>query len=212
VRKVIFMFVVMLAACVFAGTAGASTKGDWPDGQLDAAASSVAGHPITVWCESSWGNWIHAGDNAGMDFSFVFGFTYIGTPVIYINPTECLTLHALVNNEWVGSFEASIALLTLAHESVHQRGIADEGQAECTALPLVAGLAENYFGFPATIPDKKVVNYTKTVAKRIKGKTYRFKVRSQKVVTVQIPDPFLAAVQADAVRWHKTLPPAYQAC
>jgi hypothetical protein len=211
-RKTVVTILTALAMLAFASTAVAASKGDWPDSRLDAAAASVAGHPVQVWCEGSWGDWIHAGDQQGVDFGVVFGFTVIGQPVIYIDPSECLTLHAMLANDFVGSFEVSIALLTLAHESVHQRGIADEGQAECTALPLVPGLAVNFFGYPETVPQTKIVSYTKTVVRRIKGKTYRFKVRSQKAVTVQVANPFLAYLATDALAWHRTLPPAYQAC
>lgn len=204
------VLIAALAALTLAGTAAASTAGNWQDSRLDAAASSIAGHPVNVWCEMSWGDWIHAGDYAGQDFGVVLGFTYLDSPTIYISPAQCDTLHALLNNEFVGSYHASLALLTLAHESVHQRGIADESVTECTALPLVPGLAEDYFGFPATIQQTKIVSYTKTVVRRIKGQRVVIKIRAQKAVKVTVPDPWLKWIADDAQRWHNSLPAQYR--
>jgi hypothetical protein len=110
----------------------------------------------------------------------------------------------------VGSYHSSIALLTLAHEGVHQRGIGDEGVADCTALPLVPGLAANYFGVPRTIARTKIVNYTKTVVRRVNGKSVRMRVRAQKAVRFSIANPFLGKLAADARAWHRAAPPQYQ--
>jgi hypothetical protein len=205
--------VAVVTAAILAATAGpaaASKSSNWPLAQLDAASSAVAGHPVQVWCEGSWGDWIHLGDSVGVDFGTVFGFTNLDDPVIYINPDKCETLHALVSNYDVGTYHASIAILTLAHESVHQRGISDEGVTDCTALPLVPDLAVNYFGYPETVAQTKIVSYTKTVVKRVNGKRVTIKVRAQKAVKVTVANPELAWLAEDALAWHRSLPAEYQ--
>lgn len=210
-RKYILALLVVVAACaVFAGTAGASTKSNWPNAQLDSAASSVAGHPVTVWCEDSWGDWIHAGDHYSEDWSYLLGFTFISQPEIFVNPQVCETLHALVSGLDVGAYHASQAILTLAHESVHQRGISDESVTDCTAYPLVPGLAANFFGVPRTVNEKRIVSYTKAVVKRANGRTVKVKVRAQKVVWKAVANPYLNLLGAYAQAWHKSAPAAYQ--
>jgi hypothetical protein len=206
-RKIIVVAVVALAGFVLANSAAAS---NWPSGRLDTAASAVAGHPVQVWCEENWGDWIHLGDDYGEDFSYLMGFTFPSEPIVYINPAHCESLHALLGGSQVGSYHSSIALLTLAHEAVHQRGIDDEGVTDCTALPLVPGLAANYFRVPRRIARTKIVNYTKTVVRRVNGKSVRMRVRAQRAVRLSIANPFLGKLAADARAWHRAAPPQYQ--
>jgi hypothetical protein len=101
---------------------------------------------------------------------------------------------------------ASSALLTLAHEAVHQRGVTDEGVTDCTALPLVPGLATKFFGIPATV--EQTVTATKTIVVRIGKRSKRVRVSYAK--TKSVPNPYLTKLEADAVRWHRLGGPAYQ--
>lgn len=206
-RKIIVVAVVALAGFVLATSAAAS---NWPSGRLDSAASAVAGHPVQVWCEDNWGDWIHLGDDVGVDFSYLMGFTFPSEPIVFINPAHCETLHALETGLQVGAYHSSLALLTLAHEAVHQRGVRDESVTDCTALPLVPGLASNYFRVPRTIARTKIVSYTKTVVRRVNGKTVRVRVRAQRAVRVRVANAFLAQLGTYARAWHSTAPPAYQ--
>lgn len=190
---------IIVAAAAFLAFAAPAAAGSWPDARLDQAASSVAGHPVFVYCEDDWVEWY----NTFRVNQNVFGFTYLSRPVVFVNPRECLTLHALVNGADVGTFYASIALLTLVHESVHQRGISDEGITECTALPLVPGIATAYFGIPQTAPQE----YTASVVKRVG----RRRVTVQVVRTRQVPNPYLDRLAADTRAWHNILPDNYRA-
>jgi hypothetical protein len=206
-RKIVVVAVAALAAFVLASPAAAS---NWPSGDLDAAASAVAGHPVQVWCEENWGDWIHLGDDDGEDFSYLEGFTFPSEPIVFINPAHCETLHALLDGRQVGSYHSSIALLTLAHEAVHQRGVLDEGVTDCTALPLVPGLATDHFGVPRSVSKTRIVSYTKTVVRRVNGRSVRVRVRAQKAVRVNIANPYLADLAAAARAWHRAAPAEYQ--
>ena len=110
----------------------------------------------------------------------------------------------------VGTYYAASAIVTLAHEAVHQRGIADEGLTDCTALPLVAGLAVKYFGITETVTERylvpKTIKRTVTVAKKKKTVTVRTTVQATRTV----PNPWFQQLKVDTVSWHKAKPAEYQ--
>ena len=145
--------ITLVLACA-AGllTAGTASAANWSDGRLDAVASQIAGKPVRVHCEDSWYEWINAGEEAGEDWSYVNGFTALVEPVVYINPGRCETLHALLElgPRGVGVFHAAGAVKTLVHEAVHQRGVTNEGETDCTALSLVDDVAVRSCGYKRT--------------------------------------------------------------
>jgi hypothetical protein len=163
----------VLAVCALAFTASA-TAGNWQDGKLDQIASSVAQRPVSVWCESSESDWIHTGDHFGQNWDSLFGFTSLTTPVVYVNPRECATLHALVGGEDVGSYWGSIAMLTLIHEATHQRlSSGDEALVECSALKLLPTVAQAGFSVPTTVAQKYVASRTVASRARQDGSPHR---------------------------------------
>lgn len=101
----------------------------------DDVAASVAGHPVSVHC-GTWDEYAAAGP--GPFFARVFlGFTILdGSDDVYLNPDVCAGLARPSEPRAFGA-----AVLILAHESVHQRGVRDELRAECLALPLVSRTA-----------------------------------------------------------------------
>lgn len=185
----------LVASLVLAPSAVAA---DWSLPNADAAATAVAGHPVHVYCESSWTEWVNYFEPQGTDGTAVNGFTSIASPVVYVSPRQCETLHAVAASEDVGTYYAASALLTLVHESVHQRGISDEGVTDCTALPLVPGVATSFFGVPATVLARQLV--------RVRSHhRWRLVARS-----VSVPNPWLLRLAVDALRWHRSKPAAYQ--
>lgn len=184
-RKLLVLVVILLA--LVSGTARAQNV---PDPRLDAAASSIAGHPVTVWCELDWSAWLQMSQGQ----PDAQGFTRIGTPIVYVDPEVCVELHALLNGEDVGAYFAAEGLLTLAHESVHQRGITSESAADCTALSLVKSLAVKDLNVPAKV--------RQTYLRRVRRRW----VRKHRLVT----NPWLSRLYKDAARWHEAKPAAYQ--
>lgn len=178
-----------------------ATAADWHNNTLDQYASAVAGHATSVYCEDSWVEWYSFGANQG-----IFGFTNPRIPVVYVSPRQCETLQALAYHEDVGTYYAASAMLTLAHEGVHQRGVYDEGAADCTALPLLPGLATQFFGVPQTISEAytKYIYKTKRIGKKL--------VRSVKtrVAYRSVANPWLTRLSSDALRWHRAKPAQYQ--
>jgi hypothetical protein len=143
------------------------------------------------------------------DWDGLLGFTLQNTSTIYLNPTVCWTLQELLAGDDVGTFNAAEALLTLTHESMHQRGYWDESAAECAALPLVTGVAANNFG----VPNLVTVPYTATVSKRVvvrvAGRTVVRTVKTQVVRHKHVVNPWLVRMASDVQWWHKTAPDAY---
>jgi hypothetical protein len=193
------LLVAVIAALALASPAAAS---NWPDGRLDQIASDVAAKPVSVWCESSESDWIHTGDYYNEDWDSLFGFTVLSQPRVYINPRECLTLHAFEQGADVGSFYASIAMLTLTHESLHQRlNSGNEALVECNALKLLPDVAVRDFHVPATVAQ----SYLASVKKRVGGKLVNYRVLRVR----QVPNPYLNALLSNARGWDSTLPDSY---
>ena len=67
----------------------AATAANQPHPVFDAAASSVAGKPLTVWCEMDGAEWDRQLNEAGRQGWQAFGFTYPDTPVVYMSPLVC---------------------------------------------------------------------------------------------------------------------------
>lgn len=189
-------------------TASTASAGNWKDARLDAVASHVAGKPLEVQCEDSWYVWINSGEQHGEDWSVLDGFTVMSEPVVYVNPDRCETLHALLElgPRGVGAYHAAGAVLTLVHEAVHQRGIANEGDTDCTALSLVDDVAVRHFGYKRT----ERVPYTVTTTSRRKVSGRWVTTRSKAVRYRQEPSQALKDFHTMAVAWHKWAPPEYQ--
>lgn len=190
----------------------ASARAAYGDPRLDAVATSVAGHPVQVSCGSTPTDW--AATEAANHSVEADGFTFIGqvsttgAGIIYLAPRICDTLEALLSpyHDDVGPYWASLAIKTIIHESIHQRGVTDESVTDCTALTLVQQYAVSSFGYPATVSTTTLVK--KTVVVRV-ARVVR-KVTTYVPKTVTVPNPALAELQADAVAWHHALPPVYQ--
>ena len=174
---------------------------------------------MSVYCESSYLEWGQIEQTIGnID---VEGFTWapptpapapFATGWIYLSPPICESLHAILDDGFdaVGPFWGSLAVKTVVHESIHQRGVTDESVTDCTALQEL----DTYlpaFGVPATATT--TVLKRKTTRKRIKvaaGKYRTITITSMVPTNVTIPNPEIATINQWAAAWHKALPAAYQ--
>jgi hypothetical protein len=204
-RRRILTLLALVAALALASTARA---GDRHLPLLDSIAAEIAGHPTPVYCEDSLAEWVYIGAaNAS-------GFTRPGvSPWVYLSPRQCETLWALATHENVGTYYASSAILTLAHEATHQRGgiyanpsdPATEGLTDCAALPLVPTIATRWLGVAATLEE----TYIATVRRRVAKRPARW-VLVAVARTRTVPNPWLTQLATDALRWHRSKPAAYQ--
>lgn len=202
-----WMFPVALIAAFIAALGlltGVANAGNNPDPRLDAAASYVAGKPVTVWCEESITDWVQWGQSAGQNFDFMEGFTYPTIPgysTIYLSPRVCLTLHALLDQgaENVGAYWGSLAVHTLVHESVHLlTGSADEHYVDCMALTKDADVAEQFFSWPTT----ETIYNTVVVRKK-------HRIVAVKSVGTNVTSPLLTAFNSFDQGWHDAAPAPY---
>lgn len=198
-RKFNWPLVLCIAFCVgfWLAFGVAVSHAAYQDQRLNAVASAVAGHPVTVSCAASAHEWSQFEDAAGYTFE-TDGFTYIGrTPsVIYLAPRICDTLVAdeHAGPTAVGDFWNGLAIKVILHEASHQAGISDEGAADCNALSLVKQYAPS-FGYSKTVTS---VSYRK-----LANGTYKRVVRT-------VPNPALARLYSWASFWHRALPANYQ--
>jgi hypothetical protein len=183
--KKLVLILAFVGAFACAGTASAWNAGT---PKLDVIATDVAGHPVTVWCETDPETWIEL-LGSSPEMANVLGFTYLAEPIVYVNPTDCRILRLAsfgYDPADTGLFYLARAIRDLVHESVHQRGITDEGITDCTALVAMPEVAVRFFGFNRT-----------AVVRRGRRK-------------VRVPDPALARLLEWAHAWHEESPAQYQ--
>ncbi len=196
----------LLVLVVYTATARAS---NWPEPRLDAIATQIAGHPVSVYCEMDWRPWIYNGEYGAA------GFTYLEYTTVFIAPDWCEALHYLVAGEDVGSIYAAEAILVLTHESMHQRNRLvpalgrNEAFTECLALKEFRSVAVSLFGIPETVQQQSFKLVTRLLKRRVRGKTVTFKVSQTVPIVVTLPNPYLQRVLFDMARWDAALPAAY---
>jgi hypothetical protein len=116
--------------------------------RLAAIASELAGRDVGVHCPSFLGGLVDTHGEAGR-----VQFDASGLPANHTDlaPETCKALRHLDRVEFTciprgdcgfAQFQAAWAAHTLAHESFHLRGFADEGVTECYALQNTAFVAE----------------------------------------------------------------------
>ena len=195
-NKLTNILMVMAIAAVAFAIAATAARAAYQDPKLNAVASAVAGHPVIASCATGAHEWSQFEDVAGLAFE-TDGFTFVGRDnVIYLAPRICDILLADFSYgvTAVGDYWNGLAIKTIIHESVHQRGITDESVTDCTALKLVKQYALS-FGYAAKVTQ---VSYV-----RVKEGRYRR-------VTKLVANPALDRLYQSAVAWHKQLPIAYQ--
>src|SRR2546423_14280329 len=86
--KKLVLILAFLGALAGAGTASAWNAGTT---KLAAVATYVAGHPVSVWCETDPAAWMEM-LGSSPEMANVLGFTYLDEPTVYVNPTDCRIL------------------------------------------------------------------------------------------------------------------------
>jgi hypothetical protein len=203
------VIVIVSLAVISAAMAAKANAANWQDSRLDSVASIVAGHSVSVYCEDSRAEWVdieRAMGNSGDDLG---GFTWLpgaadpfgNYNTVYIQPESCDALHVFGYN-WgtnggamdAGMYWFAQAVAILTHESVHQRGIADEGLTECTSYHLLPQVYVNQFNIKRTVS-------VKTVAK-VRGKF--------RTVYKRVANPILARLLVWNKAIHNTMPAEYR--
>ena len=111
------------------------------EAQFSRLAAEIAGHRVTVSCDNR-----HVGYVQGDD-----GLAQVGGRQAWLTTDICLALVQLRDGKLDPQGEsASHAVVVLAHESWHLRGVASESLANCFAYQSGVGLAEKLGVSPST--------------------------------------------------------------
>jgi hypothetical protein len=95
-------------------------------------ASRIAGKEVRIRCDES-GQYVGAVQHAD-------GVATVGGDLAYLTPERCQDLYRLAFEGEVRASQTARAIVVLAHEAWHLRGIREEGTAECYAIQSGVGL------------------------------------------------------------------------
>ena len=199
-----------LVALAFAATAATASATLQHDPRLDAVATDVAGFPLTVYGEDDPAAW--AADAAGGASSDPTGFTYLDRPVVYLSPPMWAALESVEGSGVTLPFsiDVPLAILTLIHESDHQRlHSADEGRVEACAIAAFPSVLSRDFGIPATVTTtRRRVVYSR---RRVKVHGRYVTRRVARTVSTSVPsaNPIYALLVQEAQEIYATEPPPY---
>lgn len=149
------LLMAVVVALVLAWSAFATPDGFRESIRLSTIASGVAGRPVTVWCavteaawlEALWGAASPPGANQEQHPSMAGRAGVPDNDSTQLAPLICRTLERWLRGKSTPTIDnLGPAILTLVHESIHLRGVRDEGQAECTALREMVPVAQQSFG------------------------------------------------------------------
>ena len=167
-RVSLAVFLVALGAWMLEAHARAGTQR-----KLSAVASELAGRPVSVRCQSLWADLFSINANLGE-----VRFDAQGRPAdsAWLTRATCGYLHRFISShgadleclktvDWKGfhwdvPHDACVeraaregqAVVTLAHESMHLRGVTSESQAQCLAEQATPSTVVQLGGDPATGP------------------------------------------------------------
>jgi hypothetical protein len=98
-------------------------------------ASLIAEKPARIRCDES-GEYVGAVQHAD-------GIATVGGDLAYLTPQRCHDLYRLAFEGEVTASQTARALVVLAHEAWHLRGVRDEGATECYALQSAVALGQS---------------------------------------------------------------------
>jgi hypothetical protein len=102
--------------------------------RLSREASLIAEKPTRIRCDES-GEYVGAVQHAD-------GIATVGGDLAYLTPERCHDLYRLAFEGEVTASQTARALVVLAHEAWHLRGVRDEGTTECYALQSAVALGQ----------------------------------------------------------------------
>lgn len=136
----------MLVALVAAATLFVAPPGFTEAKVLEPAASYVAGKPVHVYCARTdldlreYTQQMYGG-NPGYEV----GLALPGQNAALLGQSQCYPLIDQLHKRKDDRYDLAESILTLVHESVHLRGVTDEGQTECSAMHEMPRVAVKFF-------------------------------------------------------------------
>ena len=135
-----------MIATLLAAAALTLPSGFYEAKALEPAASYVAGKPAHIYCALTAPSWNDYSQATGAADGANALTPTVGGAESMIRGDVCADLRAqLAHPGKASTFGFASALLILVHESIHQRGSADEGQTECAAIHEMPRVAVRFF-------------------------------------------------------------------
>jgi hypothetical protein len=231
-RSIAVLIAALASAFCCSSTAFASSRAIWHMTTLDPVATDVAGFPLQVNASDNLTEWneLTAGTDAGpytvLGFTATFaapgqqlynpydGLYYDEYRVIWLNPD----IYNILVNGTNDPYQLAGALMTLDHESMHQRlQSGDENRVNACALQDIPRLLTTDFGIPATVMQTVSVPVKTRVRIRYRVRhhgrwVYRHKyvTRTSYVSQTQtVPNPTFTSIVSAATAFYRNQPPSY---
>lgn len=137
---------VVAFVLVSATTAGAAAPAGFSSSpRLAPAASFVAGKPVAVYCANTEYDWKQFLETTGRTGSDANGSAVPGSSEVKLSPSLCTNLRLQLAGKTVRNVALGPSILALVHESIHDRGEANEGATDCAAVHEMARVAVKFF-------------------------------------------------------------------
>jgi hypothetical protein len=166
------VLVGVLAAAVLL----AAPSGFTENATLNARAAYIAGKPVHVYCATTQDVWRSFVTTSGdtMSPEVTNGVTLVpGASETYLSPESCTPLLRRIRGHLPFPLAFGATLDVLAHESIHMRGEADEGTAECAAFRTLPSYLVAKWGFRKGSPAFQRIMLGATNAHNAAGPEYR---------------------------------------
>lgn len=128
--------VVVVLVLVLAGAASAEAVPPRESFRLEPVASWLAGKPVAVYCGG-----VYVGNGVEADGSV----PAVGADSMNVTVAICRHLEGWFHGRTPLAGDFADGLLTIAHEAMHLRGIANEHDADCAALPKIPTMLRVFF-------------------------------------------------------------------
>jgi hypothetical protein len=89
------------------------------------------------------------------------GFVLRGRSVAYLTRDTCRPLELRLKGTRVDPFDVGLSAYILTHESMHLRGIHDEGEADCRAIRVLPNVLRDRFGMKNATVRNRVLRYVR---------------------------------------------------
>lgn len=141
------LLALFAVAAAITGTAHAAPDGFTRAAVLEPVVQYVSGKTGDVLCAKTIAVWDAEKATHQLDGAFVWGFTDLPSETVYIHPNGCRVLRAEIKgNKLVAPLTLKAGfVVTLVHESMHVKGIINEGVAECDAMHLAPRVMVKFF-------------------------------------------------------------------
>lgn len=136
----------MLSALVVAVVLATAPAGFTEAKVLEPAASFVSGQHVQVFCaRTDLDLREYLQSQYGVAMTFETGYALFNGGPIFLGQSNCWPLRDYLARRKVDRADLAESILTLVHESVHTRGIRDEGVTECDAMHEMPRVAVKFF-------------------------------------------------------------------